>query len=154
MRLQSLGFFNQLGIDALHKPGLGGFMRDILIPDPAHGAVFIRLFPKGSIGVRLEEVGHIQMQVAGDIFALLFVAVHGENFQGGDAVSQGPDGAYAALLHGLLRGNGPEVGISVGMASQPGPGIVEIVVCHQNILSVRGHHPGRGRQMGCQIFPT
>ena len=41
--------------------------------------------------IRLQQIGHVQVQMAGDIFAPFFVAVHRQHLKGKDLFAYGAD---------------------------------------------------------------
>ena len=103
--------------------------------------------------VRLQQIGHIQVQVRGDVPAVLFVAVHRQDLQGIELRRDGRHGHKPALLPHLPQGNGEKIPLPVGVTAQPGPGVIEIVIGQEHLLPVRTHHPGRGGQVGGGVFP-
>ena len=86
--------------------------------------------------------------MGGDIGPSFFVAVHGENFQRQDIGRKDGDFRQTAFFQGLPLRNSQQVPLSVGVAAQPGPGVVELVKGHEDLLPVRADHPGGGGQMG------
>ena len=44
-----------------------------------------------------------------------------------------------------------EVLLSVGVAAQPGPGAIEVVIGHQDLLAVGADHPSGGGEVGVRI---
>ena len=79
---------------------------------------------------------------------MLFVAVHRQNFQRIQILRHWMDLRETAFLPDLPQRHGQQIPVSVGVAAQPGPGVIELVIGHQDLASVRADHPGGGGKMG------
>ncbi|CAN3972838.1 hypothetical protein GOGPGP_GOGPGP_05215, partial [Dysosmobacter welbionis] len=137
----------ELPVNALPEPGLRRGGHRLLQTEPGHSAVLIRLPAHGGRRVCLQQVGHIQMQVGGDVGAPLLVAVHSEDFQRVNVGRYRTHRRESALLPDFPHGYRQQIPVPVRVAAQPGPGVVEVVVRHQHLCQVRAHHPGGGRQV-------
>ena len=88
-----------------------------------------------------------------DIAAVLFVAVHRQNLQGKDVRGHRADLCEAALFLNFPDRCRQKVLLPVGVAAQPGPGAIEVVIGHQDLFAVRTDHPGGGGEVGVGIVP-
>lgn len=71
----------ELAVHPRAEPRLRGRRLALLERKPAHAAVFVRLYAQGLLLVRLQQIGHVQVQVGRYVGPALFVPVHGERLQ-------------------------------------------------------------------------
>ena len=126
---------------------------DIRHVNPRHGAVFVRFAAQGRGGIGFKQISHIQVQMAGDVAPVLFVPVHGQNLQRKDLRREQAQRPHAAFLCHLFSRHGPQIPVPVGVAAQPRPGVVEIMVGHQHPAAVGADHPGRRGQVRGSVIP-
>ena len=88
------------------------------------------------------------MEVGGNVPAMLFMAVHRQDFQRIQVLGHGADLRETAFLPDLPQRHGQQIPVSVGVAAQPSPGVIEPVIGHQDLLPVRADHPGGSGKMG------
>ena len=81
--------------------------------------------------VRLNEICDIEMQVRGNIYAFLFVAVNGQNLNGQNILAYRLNIFDSALLGDFFQCYFQQVLFAVRMAAEPCPGIVYIVIRKQ-----------------------
>ena len=94
------------------------------------------------------------MQVAGDIRSLFLMAIHSEDFQGKNVIGNQTDFLKTCLFTGLFFCYGSKIEVAVSMTTQPSPGIVQIVIGHQDFGPFRIDYPGGGGEMDHQVLPT
>ena len=109
-------FFNQLAVDPIPHPGFAGGGQSLFNREPADIAVFVLLVANRSGRIRLQQKGDIQMQVGGDIDAVLLVAGYRQNFQR-KQISGNGTGCQTALLLNLPQSNGQQILFAVCMAA-------------------------------------
>ena len=93
------------------------------------------------------------MQVRGDVFSALHVAVDSQHLKRENVLACRTDVFDAALLADLLERDGEQILVSVGVSAKPRPRIVEVVIRHQHAVEALVHHPGRRRHVRQCIFP-
>lgn len=122
----------QFRIDPFAEPWLGGVADGFLPGEPGDSGILIRFTADRFRGICLEKIGEIQVQVRGDILSALFMPVYGEDFQRENLRREETERPEPALLAYLLLRDEPEIMLAVRMSSEPGPGAVEIMICHEN----------------------
>ena len=103
--------------------------------------------------VRLQQIRHIQMQVGRHIDTAFDMSVHGQDFQRIDFLCNRTHLLKPAFLHHFPDSHLKEVPLTVRMASQPGPGMIDVMVCHQDLGPLTVNHPGRRSHMRHGIVP-
>ena len=84
---------------------------------------------------------------------MLFVSVYRENFQGIDILRNRADVRQAAFLPYFPESHCQQIALSVRVTAQPSPGIIEIVIGHEDLLPVRTDHPCRCGQVCGGVAP-
>ena len=69
---------DQLSVDALANPGLGGKRDGVFGGHPFHTTILIGLYADGLVGGGYSKIRHVQVQMRSDVLPALLVPVDGE----------------------------------------------------------------------------
>ena len=92
------------------------------------------------------------MKMGRNVFPAFFMTAYGNDFQGKNFFRNRFNIGYSAFFLRFPLRDLKKIGFAVGMASHPGPGIIDVVIYHQNLRSFRIKHPGGGSEMSPLVF--
>ena len=104
--------------------------------------------------VRLPEIAEIQMEMGRNVDAALDMVMDRQTLDGEDAVIEGRQLRQPGLLLRFSQGDRAEIGFPVGVTAGPGPGVVDVVVDHQDAVAGRIRDPVGGRHMADRVLPV
>lgn len=82
------------------------------------------------------------MQMAGHVLAALLVPLHDEGLNREDLFADRSDVLNSGLLPHLTEGYGVKIGLAIRVSAGPGPGIINVVIGHQDLSALFIYHPG------------
>ena len=133
-------------------PVFGAFVFYVIELYPHNAAVFVRLDKKFLMFRRFEKIGHVKMKMGRNVFSAFFVTAYGNDFQGKNFFRNRFNIGYSAFFLCFPLRNLKQIGFAVGVAAHPGPGIIDVVIDHQNLRSFRVKDPGGRSEMRPLVF--
>lgn len=133
------------------EPWLAGGGYCLIQSEPSGCFVFVCLMVQRFIRIGFQQICNVQVQMGRHPGTFFDMPVDGQYFQGEYVFTEGAYTADAAFFLYLTYSHGQQVFVSVRMSAQPGLGIVDVVVCHQDLCPGGISDPGGGGQMGYGI---